>query len=113
MCGNPLSFDPVLDHDHKSGHIRGVVHRGCNRAEGQIKFALQFADGNKVEFFKRLLSFWEADYSSNPVHPTHKTELDKRIKLLTKKIKKETPRDKTLEGWKAELSALKILRKES
>ena len=26
----------VLDHDHRTGHIRGVLHRGCNAMEGVV-----------------------------------------------------------------------------
>lgn len=28
---------PVLDHDHKHGHIRGVLCRGCNALLGHIE----------------------------------------------------------------------------
>lgn len=28
---------PVLDHDHDTGFIRGVLHNSCNQAEGKVK----------------------------------------------------------------------------
>jgi Recombination endonuclease VII len=44
LCGlPPTKADPfVVDHQHwGDGHIRGVLHKSCNRAEGMIKFALK------------------------------------------------------------------------
>lgn len=41
LCGEIIhTGQAVLDHDHKSGQIRGVLHRGCNALEGQIVNAL-------------------------------------------------------------------------
>jgi hypothetical protein len=39
----PTKADPfVVDHQHwGDGHIRGVLHKSCNGAEGKVKFALK------------------------------------------------------------------------
>ena len=38
LCGLPLTADnAVLDHSHKHGWIRGVLHRGCNALLGKIE----------------------------------------------------------------------------
>ena len=38
LCGETLfREDAVLDHHHKCGWIRGVLHRGCNALLGKIE----------------------------------------------------------------------------
>jgi hypothetical protein len=73
--------EAVLDHCHKTGQIRGVLHRGCNALEGTITNALprnlitpqRLANimTNLVAYQKRL----------KPVlHPTHKTPEEKKAR---------------------------------
>jgi hypothetical protein len=37
LCGEHILDDAVLDHDHKSGLVRKVLHRGCNALLGHIE----------------------------------------------------------------------------
>jgi hypothetical protein len=39
VCGKGFTRTdgPVVDHDHSTGVIRGVLHRSCNMAEGKLK----------------------------------------------------------------------------
>ena len=37
LCGEQIIDDAVLDHDHKTGLIRRVLHRGCNALLGKIE----------------------------------------------------------------------------
>jgi hypothetical protein len=41
LCGKKffarMPLDPVLDHCHKTGAIRGVLHRGCNSLLGKFE----------------------------------------------------------------------------
>ena len=36
-CRFTRTDGPVVDHDHETGVIRGVIHRSCNMAEGKLK----------------------------------------------------------------------------
>lgn len=38
ICSAPFTKDdgPVVDHDHYTGVIRGVLHRACNSTEGTL-----------------------------------------------------------------------------
>jgi hypothetical protein len=102
--------DLVLDHDHSTGHIRAALHRGCNRAEGTIKAALRWARVGTVRTVLRVVSYWEADYSGNPIHPAFKTDDDKRLKLLKNRYKNvKTPSAKA--KIKAEVAEIMARRK--
>ncbi len=68
-----LPEDAALDHCHVTGHVRQVLHRSCNYAEGKIlHWAGQRSKGDDpVEFVSNLLGYWQEDYTDNPIHPTH------------------------------------------
>ena len=75
-----LPEDAVLDHCHVTGHIRGALHGGCNRAEGKaINWIYRTKSDDPVEFAKNLAKYWKKDYSELPIHPTHKTPEEKRL----------------------------------
>lgn len=62
-----LSRNQVIDHDHATGQIRAVVHRGCNWSEGLLKSAC-IKTRSKItakELFTRILNYWEY-HKKNP-----------------------------------------------
>lgn len=85
VCKRKLTGKVVacLDHNHETGFIRGVLCRACNRLEGQVKNRVTMAGGkeNPVEILINLAKYWE--HHSTPrypyLHPTHKTEAEKRL----------------------------------
>lgn len=84
LCGERIegSEQPVLDHDHKTGHVRGVLHRGCNAMLGHIennrpRHALN--GGRLRRFLLAVFEYIHADHTDKPLHPTHKTADEKRI----------------------------------
>jgi len=86
-----LKADAVLDHDHTTGHIRFALHRSCNRAEGLIKRAARFSRSKDAQFFvKQVAHLWDESFTHNPLHPSFKTNDDKRLKLLKKRLKEVT-----------------------
>lgn len=82
--------DAVLDHDHKTGQNRAVLHRGCNAALGKIENARSINNLNDDEKFRKWCTNIP-DYLKNnkmdSFHWTHKTDAEKKV-AKSKKAKK-------------------------
>ena len=82
---------PALDHCHVRGHIRDVLCLNCNGMEGKMfnlaRRMMKDAPSTAVE---RLLSYWTKHQTSQHglIHPTHKTETEKRVERNAKARKK-------------------------
>jgi len=84
------SRNVCLDHDHKTGIIRGVLCRGCNGSEGKIiNLATRFKkDLTVLQWLDNLVAYLhlhkipQTDY----LHNTFKTEAQKR-ELRNKKAR--------------------------
>ena len=84
--------EAVLDHDHKSGYIRGVLHRGCNAFEGKIARSLTMNRINPERLQSILLNFMSYSVQHHAVlHPTHKTPEEK---VLARRLKASKQRKK-------------------
>lgn len=93
LCGRSFKVvDPVLDHDHITGELRGVLCRNCNAMEGKItgnKGAATRAS-NKLEaknWLRRLVNYFERSVPSvikGKVYPSFKTDLEKRTAINKK-----------------------------
>lgn len=81
ICGGECSIEQaVLDHDHKHGHVRAVLHRGCNAVEGKIVNALRrYAIKDPAAFLLGLVKYHEvhAENRTGLIHPVHKTPEEK------------------------------------
>ncbi|QDP58711.1 MAG: putative recombination endonuclease VII [Prokaryotic dsDNA virus sp.] len=85
ICSKPFTAkdDAVVDHCHDTGFIRGAVHRSCNQAEGRVKTKgrLGHRGVGAYDYLIGLGKYLESH--SKPhfqlLHPTHKTEDEKRI----------------------------------
>lgn len=89
LCKRPINMsvqgaksDYVIDHDHTTGEIRGVLHRGCNGAEGKVANAAGRWAGLGMDI--PAIAAWLAnlvDYYAQPgtglMYPTHKTPEEK------------------------------------
>lgn len=86
LCGDPFDVKnpPVGDHDHRTGLMRAVLHRGCNAALGHVEnnAARYFlTDPKRLHKWSRaLVSYILTDYGDNPIHPTHRTADEKRVR---------------------------------
>jgi hypothetical protein len=81
LCQRDCSEEQaVLDHDHKGGHIRSVLHRGCNAAEGKIMNSMRrYGIQNPIEFLENMIKY-QKDHATNQtglIHPLHKTPEEK------------------------------------
>lgn len=82
LCSEPVEpGKAVLDHDHKSGHIRGVLHRGCNALEGNITNALP---RNLItpERLRAIFQNWARYHQEQKdlLHPTHRTQEERKAR---------------------------------
>ena len=78
LCGEPLKERDVLDHDHKQGHIRGVLHSGCNSLLGKIENnAPRFGVHNIHKFLSGAGAYLtrgdRIPLDERVLHPTFKT----------------------------------------
>jgi len=106
FCGGNLtgiaSRNIVVDHNHDTGIIRGVAHRGCNGAEGKVLNYLKTWGKCKskvevVRMMKRLLAFWEKEPKTEYIYPTHKTALEKK-ELRNKRARERYRKKKEAEN---------------
>lgn len=86
LCGDMILDDAVLDHDHKTGFIRKVLHRGCNSMLGKIENNMprsRMTLDKLEEFAGRLIEYIKTQHTLS-LHPTFKTKEEKMT------IKKKT-----------------------
>ena len=88
LCGDFIEEGKaVLDHDHRSGIIRRVLHRGCNSMLGKIENNMARSE---IDIF-RLMKIADkvADYIQNNttdwIHPTYKTPEERAMYKKKKK----------------------------
>jgi hypothetical protein len=90
LCGETIEAGKaVLDHDHKSGLIRGVLHRGCNALEGNITNALPrnlITPARLAGIFEN----WSRYHSTvkQVLHPSHRTQAERKARLQKRRAKK-------------------------
>lgn len=82
ICGLPLTADKAVgDHDHATGHMRGVTHAGCNAMLGKIENnSGRFGVKNLPAFLHGVVRYLDPGRPQHPeVYPTHKTEDERRL----------------------------------
>lgn len=94
LCCDVVSDDAVADHDHKTGHMRGVLHRGCNAMLGHIENnrARNGLQGSRLfTMLARVEHYLKLDSTHNPLHPTFRDEEAKaeRRRMLARKRRAE------------------------
>lgn len=87
ICKTPVDLkikgEGVIDHDHTTGEIRGVLHRSCNAAEGKVANAAGRWGAKSMEYSK-LIPWLEAmlEYLKQPgtgfMYAMHKTVDEKK-----------------------------------
>lgn len=95
--------EAVLDHDHKTGALRGVLHRGCNSMLGKIENNMPRSRidlGRLAELSKNLIRYITADPVSEFLHPTHRT-LEEKKDAARKRIQNRKKQKKQNKATKA------------
>lgn len=86
---------PALDHNHVTGYIRGVLCLSCNGCEGRIMKRAKIGagrDNDPILWLKRMISYlekhetpqWGTASRVGLIHPTYKSENQKRLDRLAK-----------------------------
>lgn len=87
-----------LDHDHRTGLVRGVLSRGVNGAEGKVYNAVARWAGygrHDVEGICKFLENMAAYLRKEPypyIYPTHLTDEEKKLKAAAKARKARATR---------------------
>lgn len=87
LCGDIIIDDAVLDHDHKTGIIRSVLHRGCNALLGKIEnnMARNRVDiGRLTKISENLITYLTVDLNRDLLHPTYMTSEERAMKKKKK-----------------------------
>ena len=105
LTGKPIDISAkagansmCLDHDHRTGYVRGVLSRGANGAEGKVYNAIARWAGygmNDVEGVCQFLENMAAYLRKEPypyIYPTHQTEEEKRLAANAKARKARATR---------------------
>jgi hypothetical protein len=82
LCGDSIEpTEAVLDHDHKTGLIRQVLHRGCNSMLGKIENNMprsKMTMERLEEFAGRLVEYIKTQHTE-VLHPTYKTPEERKM----------------------------------
>ena len=87
-----------LDHDHRTGHVRGVLSRGANGCEGKVYNAIARWAGyghQDVEGICQFLENMAAYLRKEPypyIYPTHLSDEEKKLKAAAKARKARATR---------------------
>ena len=88
LCREPVdAADAVLDHCHKTGLLRSVLHRGCNCYIGSMENNLARNKITPERLTMILANFQTYKHQTKPIlHPTHRTP-EERIERAKKRAK--------------------------
>lgn len=92
---------PCLDHCHSDGVVRGVLCRGCNALLGKIENNAArngLVGAHLYTYLMNIPAYLESGKQGGTgiLHPTHKTEEEKRLKRNATAVKRRAATKKVL-----------------
>ena len=92
LCGDVITDDAVLDHDHKTGLVRQVLHRGCNSLLGKIENNMPRSqvDIHRLKGIAQNLIGYITTKHSETLHYTYKTAEERKNAQLRKRQRQKT-----------------------
>ena len=108
VCSRTIQpHEAVLDHDHKTGQVRAVLHRNCNQLESKIRglFRRLGPQIDPSESLAGLMTLWHGSQYKF-LHPDHLTTFKREARTLRKRLsqlKTEAARGR----YKEELKSLR------
>lgn len=91
LCQEEIGDKAALDHDHSTGHIRGVLCLWCNAQGGRIENAANRAkkELTPLQWLRNLIKYLEGP-NREEIHPSHgaaKRRASKKAKAKRKQAK--------------------------
>ncbi len=71
LCGKEIAKEKAaLDHCHRSGKVRRVLHTWCNSVLGRIENWSKRGNWDNIEFLKNVVAYLESEHT-DITHPAH------------------------------------------
>ena len=88
--------EAVLDHDHRPGSLRGVLHRGCNAYIGSMEnnLARNRISTNRLSLI--MINFISYISTHKPIrHPSHLTPEERKLKTQARAKRNKAKKSKS------------------
>lgn len=82
LCNDRIEDDAVLDHDHKTGLVRKVLHRGCNSLLGKVENGMprSLMTLERLEVWSKNLFTYIQTQHTEYLHPTYRTIEERKMR---------------------------------
>jgi hypothetical protein len=96
LCREPIDLnEAVLDHCHKTGLLRSVLHRGCNAYIGSMENGLARNRITPSRLHNILNNFSQYIQAHKPIyHPTHRTPEERKLAAQARAKKRRAKKSK-------------------